>query len=191
MLKPHNTLWNLSKPYKTYQTVYITKSVFKYCFPFTAGSGFFRLCWLLLSSKKCYFVMMFFDWLFDCFGVPFWELLGCPNRPKTGQVELKTALESICFEKSECSRKALKTNRKSIKMPPRAVTKQPKIVPKRCQDDLEEVFFSIRFLQWFFIAFWSDLGVILGGFWEAFGGPNRSFWASIFRWILHVVPRSP
>ena len=153
----------------------ITNNIFKCCFPFTAGSGFaregsacidfFRLCWLLLSSKKCYFFMMFFDWLFDCFGVPFWELLGCQNRPKTGQVELKTALESICFEKSECSRKALKTNRKSIKMPPRAVTKQPKIVPKRCQDDLEEVFFYHRFWHPFLVVF----EPILGSFWEAFG----------------------
>ena len=160
------------------------------CFPFTAGSGFFCLCWVMLSSKKCYFFIMFFDWFFDRFGVPCWELLGCQNRPKMGQVELKTALESICFEKSECSRKALKTNRKSIKMPPRAVTKQPKIVPKRCQDDLEEVFFYVRFWHPFFVVFCSDLGVILGGFGEALGGLNRSFLASIFWWFLHIVPRA-
>ena len=42
-------------------------------------------------------------------------------------------------------------------------------VPKRCQDDLEEVFFSIRFLHRFLVVFCSDLVVILGGFWEAFG----------------------
>ena len=98
-----------------------------------------------------------------------------------GQVGLKTALETIFFEKSECSRKALKTNIKSIKMTPRAVTKRPKIVPKRCQDDLEELFFSLRFLYHVFVVFWSDLGVIGGGFWAALGGPNRSFLASIFR----------
>ena len=97
-----------------------------------------------------------------------------------GQVGLKTALETLFFEKRDFSRKALKTNEKSIKMTPRAVTKRPKIVPKRCQDDLEEVFFSLRFLHRFLVVFWSDLGVIFGGFWEAFGGPNRSFLASIF-----------
>ena len=50
-------------------------------------------------------------------------------------------------------------------MPPRAVTKQPKIVPKRCQDDLEEVFFYVRFWHPFLVVF----DPILGSFWEAFG----------------------
>ena len=68
-----------------------------------------------------------------------------------------------------------------MKMPPRAVTKQPKIVPKRCQDDLEDVFFYVRFWHPFLVVFWFDFGVILGGFWEALGGPNRSFLALIFR----------
>ena len=103
------------------------------------------------------------------------------NRAKMGQVGLKMGLETIFFEKSECSRKALKTNIKSIKMTPRAVTTRPKIVPKRCQGDLEEVFFSLRFFDQCLVFFWFDLGVILGGFWEALGDPNRSFLASIFR----------
>ena len=40
--------------------------------------------------------------------------------------------------------------------------------------------FSHRFLYRFFVVFWFDLGVMLGGFWEGFGRPNRSFLASIF-----------
>ena len=74
-------------------------------------------------------------------------------------------------------------------MAPRAVTKQPKIVHKRCQDDLAEVFFSVRFLHWFLTDFWSDFGPLWDPFWPPFGGPNRSFLASIFTWFLHVVLR--
>ena len=40
--------------------------------------------------------------------------------------------------------------------------------------------FSHRFLYRFLVVFWSDFGVILGPFWGHFGGPNRSFLASIF-----------
>ena len=54
-------------------------------------------------------------------------------------------------------------------MTPRAVTKRPKIVPKRCQDDLEEVFFSLRFLHRFLVVLGFDFGVILGGFGDALG----------------------
>ena len=82
--------------------------------------------------------------------MPTWGVFGAQNRPKMGQVGLKMALETIIFEKSEFSRKALKTHIKSINMTPRAVTKQPKIVHKRCQDDLAEVFFSLRFFALIF-----------------------------------------
>ena len=44
----------------------------------------------------------------------------------------------------------------------------------------KSIIFGIDFEHRFLIVFWSDFGVILGGFWEAFGGPNRSFLASIF-----------
>ena len=40
--------------------------------------------------------------------------------------------------------------------------------------------FLHQFLVDFFDAFLIDFGVILGGFWVAFGSPNRSFFASIF-----------
>ena len=50
-------------------------------------------------------------------------------------------------------------------MTPRPVTKRPKIVPKRCQDDLEEVFF--RFMCC--IDFRSIFGPNRESFWEAFG----------------------
>ena len=108
--------------------------------------------------------MMFFCSFFGRLREAFWELFGCQNRPKTSQVGLQTALETISFQKSEYSRTALKTSEKTTKMTPRAVTTRPKIDPNRCQGDLEEVFFSIRFLYRFLIVFWCDLGVILGGF---------------------------
>ena len=57
--------------------------------------------------------------VFGRFWEPSWSLLGGQNRPKMGQVGLKTALETLFFEKSEFSGKALKTNEKSIKMTPR------------------------------------------------------------------------
>ena len=41
-------------------------------------------------------------------------------------------------------------------------------------------YFSFRFLHRFLIDFVIDVGVVLGGFWEAFGRPNRSFLASVF-----------
>ena len=55
----------------------------------------------------------------DPFWDPSWSLLGPQNRSKMAQVGLKTGLETIFFEKREFSRKALKTNGKSIKMTPR------------------------------------------------------------------------
>ena len=51
--------------------------------------------------------------VFARFWDPSWRLLGGQNRPKMGQVGLKTALETIFFEKREFSRKALKTNEKN------------------------------------------------------------------------------
>ena len=72
--------------------------------------------------------------------MPTWGVFGA-------QIGLKMAVETILFEKSEISRKALKTIIQTIKMTPRAVTKQPKTVRKRCQDDLAEVIFSVRFLH--------------------------------------------
>ena len=89
---------------------------------------------------------------------------GCQNPPKLGQIGVKTALEAIFFEKSEFSRKALKTNEKSIFSSPRSVPKRPKIVPKRLQDGLEEPFFSHRFSVSILVRFGSDLGAILEAF---------------------------
>ena len=45
---------------------------------------------------------------------------------------------------------------------------------------LISVLFSHRFLHRFLVGLGVDLELILGSFWEAFGGPNRSFLASIF-----------
>ena len=46
----------------------------------------------------------------DPFWDPSWSLLGGQNRPKMGQVGLKTALETIFFEKGAFSRNPLKIN---------------------------------------------------------------------------------
>ena len=94
------------------------------------------------------------------------EHFGRPNRPKLGQVGFKMALETIFFEKSEFSRKALKTNEKSTFLSPRAATKRPKIAPRRPQDDLEEVFFSHRFLSSILVGFGFDFGSLWAPFWE-------------------------
>ena len=83
-----------------------------------------------------------------------------------GQVGLKTALETIFFEKSEFSRKALKTNEKSTKMTPRGDPKRPQIAPRRLQDDLEEVFFSHRFLSSILVGLGFDFGSFWAPFWE-------------------------
>ena len=168
----------------------ITKSVFNAPLSVHSWVRFFCLCWLFFRSFFCLFFVLIFWSFFDRFGDAFWELLRGQNRPKTGQVGLKTALETVFFENSEFSKKALKTNRISMFLTPRAVTKRPKIVPKRCQGDLEEMFFSLRFWHRFLVVFWSDFGLILGGFWEPLGGPNRSFVASIFWYFLYVVPRA-
>ena len=92
------------------------------------------------------------------------ELLGGQNRPKMGQVGLKTALETIFFEKREFSRNTFKTNEKSTKMTPRSVPRRPKIIPRRLQGGLEEVLFSHRFLSSILVRFGSDFGAILEAF---------------------------
>ena len=108
-----------------------------------------------------------------------------------GQVALKTALEAICFQKSEFSRKALKTNEKSITMSPRAVPKRPKILPRRPQDGLEEVFFRVDFYH----RFWSVLGSDFGAIWDPFWEPKPVIFGIDF-WMLFacrskIAPRAP
>jgi len=107
-----------------------------------------------------------------------------------GQVGLKTGLETILFEKHDFSRKALKTNRKSIKMSPRAPTKRPKIAPRQPQDDLEDSFFSHRFLSSILVRFGSDFGSL----WAPFLEPKSvifgiDFWM-IFACRSKIAPRA-
>ena len=116
--------------------------------------------------------------------------LGGQNRSKMGQVGLKTGLETIFFEKSDFSRKALKTNRKSIKMSPRAVTKRPKIAPRQPQDDLEDCCFSYLFLTSILVRFGFDFGSL----WAPFLEPKSvifgiDFWM-IFACRSKIVPRA-
>ena len=107
-----------------------------------------------------------------------------------GQVGLKTGLETIFFEKSDFSRKALKTNRKSIKMSPRAVTKRPKIAPRQPQDDLEDSCFSYLFLTSILVRFGCDFGSL----WAPFLEPKSvifgiDFWM-IFACRSKIAPRA-
>ena len=51
-------------------------------------------------------------------------------------------------------------------MTPRGDPKRPKIAPKRPQDDLEEVFFSHRFLCSILVGFGFDFGSFGAPFWE-------------------------
>ena len=102
---------------------------------------------------------------------PSWSLLGGQNRPKMGQVGLKTALETLFFEKREFSRKALKINVFSTKMTPRGDPKRPKIAPKRFQDGFGSVLFSHRFLSSILIGFGFDFGSL----WVPFDSLRRTF----------------
>ena len=87
-----------------------------------------------------------------------WSLLGGQNRPKMGQVGLKTALETLFFEKREFSRKHLKTNEKSTFLTPRGDPKRPKIAPRRHQDGLKELLFRCQNLFSILIRFGLRLG---------------------------------
>ena len=102
----------------------------------------FRSCFVLV------FALVFAAFLF-VFG-SFWEVI---LGGFWDQVRFKTALETILFEKSECSRKALKTNEKTRFPSPRGDPKRPKIAPRWHQDGLFWVLFSLRFLHRFWVAF--------------------------------------
>ena len=127
----------------------------------------------IIKTWHCFLIVL------DPFWDPFWTHLGGQNRPKMGQVGLKMGLETIFFEKSEFSRKALKTNRKSIKMSPRAATNRPKIAPRQPQDDLEDSFFSHRFLLSILFRF----GVDFGSLWAPFLEP-KSVILGIDFWMI-------
>ena len=96
----------------------------------------------------------------------------------------------IFFEHRRCSRKGLKTNHKSIKMTPRLVTKQPKILPRRLQDGLEEVFFSHCFLSSIFIRFGVDFGAIRDPFWEPKSVMFGIYFLMVFACGSKIVPRA-
>ena len=121
---------------------------------------------------------------------PSWSLLGGQNRPKMGQVGLKTGLETLFFEKREFSRKALKTNEKSTILSPRGDPKRPKIVPRRPQDDLTSVLFSLRFSHRFLVAFLADFGAIWGGFGEPKSDIFGIDFSSIFTCRPKIAPRA-
>ena len=127
-----------------------------------------------------------------------WLHFGCQNPPKSGQDRSKMALEAVFFDKRGFSRNIGRRNVWGISRAPRRHPKRHKIAPRRLQDSLISVLFSLRFLHRFFVAFWCDFGAILGCFGVALGGPNRSFLASIFacesksacacaRWVCEAV----
>ena len=131
-----------------------------------------RLFFTQKSIKKIIKNQHLFFIVFDRFWDPSWSHLGGQNRPKMGQVGFKTALETIFFEKREFSRNIGRRSVWSVSRAPRRHPKRPKIVPRRPQDGLISVLFSLRFLHRFLVAFWCDFGAILGCFGEALGGPN-------------------
>ena len=130
---------------------------------FRAKTG---LVFVNFRFKKLIKFQHVFSIVFGRFWEPSWSLLGGQNRPKMGQVGLKTALETLFFEKREFSRKALKTNEISINMTPRGDPKRPKIAPKRSQDGFGSVLFSHRFLSSILVGFGFDFGSLWAPFWE-------------------------
>ena len=96
------------------------------------------------------FLFLFLMCVLSVFG-SFWEVIleGFGN-----QVRFKTALETILFEKSECSRKALNKNEKKQDFRVQEATQND---PRSPQDDLKTFFllvlFSLRFVHRFLVAF--------------------------------------
>ena len=113
------------------------------------------------------------------------------HRPKMGQVGLKTALETIFFEKSEISRNHLKINVFSTFLTPRSIPKRPKIVLRRPQDGLEEVFFSHRFLSSILVGLGVDLGSLWAPFWEPTSVILGIDFLMIFACRSKIAPRAP
>ena len=114
--------------------------------------GFSAVFSLKNRSKKVIKNHHVFSIVFGRFWEPSWSLLGGQNRPKMGQVGLKTALETLFFEKREISRKALKINVFPTKMTPRGDSKRPNIAPRRLQDGIFSDLFSLRFFHRFLDA---------------------------------------
>ena len=82
--------------------------------------------------------------------MPTWGVFGAQNRPKMGQVGLKMALETIMFEKSECSRKVFKNKYKINNNDPKSGHKtaqdRPQTVPGRsCRGVFFGSFFAVIF----------------------------------------------
>ena len=134
---------------------------------------------------------MFFNRFLDRFWVPCWHHFGCQNRPKSGQVRSKMALDAIFFEKRDFSRNLIKTNEKSLFLTPRGDPKRPKNSPRRSQDGLEELLFRCLILSSILVRFGSHFGAILAPFWLPFGtlwgaklGPNSDS-------NLKIAPRGP
>ncbi len=105
--------------------------------------------------------------VFGRFWDPSWRHLGGQNRPKMVQGGLKTAFDTLFFQKRECSRNIGSRSVWSVSRAPRQHPKRPKIAPRRPQDGLISVLFSLRFLHRFLVAFWCDFGAIWGGFGES------------------------
>ena len=133
-------------------------------FPFTAGQVL-CLCWVLFSLFLCVVFSCCFLFVFWSFwGVilePFWEQNRVKIRICDFLIFIDFLLVFILFLRFGGSYFRLML-----------------------------ALFSLHFLHRILVVFWTDLGVILGPFGGHFGGPNRSFWASIFGLFLHVVPRA-
>ena len=119
--------------------------------------SFFYFLWVLFS---CCFLVRFLVAL-GCFLGAFLEPKSSQNRPKMVQVGLKTAFETVFFEKREFSRNIGRRNVWSVSRAPRRHPKRPKIAPRRLQDDLQEHLFSTSFLISILVRLGSHFGSIL------------------------------
>ena len=158
-------------------------------FPFTAGQVFF----CMLGS---FFALFLFFFRVD-FLIVFWSfwgaILGAFWEPKSTQDGPSWAQDGSwndIFWKKWIFTKSFKNQWKINKNDPKSGHKtaqdRPKTVPGRSWRGVFFASFFASIFGRFLIRFWSHFGRLLG----RFGGPNRSFWASIFGWFLHVVPRA-
>ena len=114
---------------------------------------------------------------FESFSGAILEAFGRQNRPKSGQVEPKTALETRFLKKSEFSRKPLKTNGKinifEFKGRPKMTQDRPKTSPRRSYF----IIFIASFFASIFARILDRLSCHLGGFGGAEIGHFRDhFW---------------
>ena len=110
------------------------------------------------ASKSIKKSIIFLDRFLIRFGTHFGAMLA----PFCSIFGLRSLLDTHLYQKCRCSRKALRTNEKTIFLTPRRIGNRSKIAPRR----LQEVTFSLLNLHLFFYSFLFR-----------FGSQNASLWA--------------